>query len=92
MLDLDIVKIVSDCPSKYVDLILSQCFNVREIFIGMSTGICDDVIFKVMAENRLSKLEKLTIQNSKKITMQGIELLVVTQNISTLFKFFEIKI
>lgn len=76
MLDLDVVKIVSDCPSKYIHLILSQCYNVREIFIGMSTGICDEVIFKVMAENRLSRLEKLTIQNSKKITMQGIELLI----------------
>jgi hypothetical protein len=42
--------------------VLSQCLNVREIFIGMSTGISDDVLFKVLAENALSRLEILTIQ------------------------------
>lgn len=76
LLDLEVVKIVSHCPSKYVHFVLSLCFNVREIFFGMSTGISDDVIYKVLAENRLSKLEKLTIQNAKKLTMQGIEFLI----------------
>lgn len=65
LLDLDVIKIVSHCPSRYLNFVLGQCcFNVREIFIGMSTGISDDVVFKVLAENRLSKLEKLTIQGS----------------------------
>jgi hypothetical protein len=89
MLDLDIVKIVSDCPSHYVQLLLSQCFNVREIFIGMSTGISDDVLFKVISENRLSRLETLTIQNSKKLTMQGIELLLENCHRLKMIKYLE---
>ena len=76
LLDLDVVKIVSLCPSKFVQFVLSLCYNVREIFIGMSTGISDDVIGNVLVENRLSRLEKLTVQNSKNLTMQGIEFLL----------------
>merc|ERR1712020_708306 len=43
MLDLEIIRIVSEISENHLILLLSQCINVKEIFMGMSTSISDKV-------------------------------------------------
>jgi len=67
MIDLEIIKIVSQCSEQYLTFLLSQCLNVREIFLGMQTSISDRVWADVLAKNSLSHLEKITIQKCSKV-------------------------
>jgi len=76
MLDLEIIRIVSEISEAHLTLLLSQCINVREIFMGMSTEISDKVWSDVLAKNSLSRLETIEIQKCTKVTMHGIELLL----------------
>lgn len=76
MLELETIRIVSICPPSHLTFILSQCLNVKEIFLGMSTDISDQVFADVLANNRLEKLEEIAIQKCSKVTMQGVEMLL----------------
>ena len=67
MIDLEIIKIVSACSEQYLTFLLSQCLNVKEIFLGMQTSISDQVWADVLAKNSLSQLEKITIQKCSKV-------------------------
>ena len=55
MLELETIKIVSDCPDKFIEMLLGHCYNIKEIFIGMSTGISDEILFKV-SNNMLKQM------------------------------------
>ena len=70
------LKIVSSCSKFYLELILQQCLNVSEIFMGMNTALDDITIGKILEKNGLQHLKKLTIQGSKHVTMQGVETLL----------------
>jgi len=76
MLDLETVRLVSEVSEHHLILLLSQCINVKEIFMGMSTSISDRVWSEVLAKNSLSKLESIEIHKCTKVTMHGIELLL----------------
>lgn len=76
MLNLRTIKLVSRVSAKYLVLILSQCPNVREIFMGMNTEISDECLAEIMMRNPLADLEEITIQRSKHMTMDGINLLL----------------
>jgi len=47
MLDLEMLKIVSNCDGKYLSFMVGQCLNIKELSIGMNTGISDEVFMKV---------------------------------------------
>ncbi len=47
MLDLEMLKIVSNCDGKYLTFMISQCLNIKELSIGMNTGISDEIFMKV---------------------------------------------
>ena len=68
MLDLEIIRIVSEISEAHLTLLLSQCINVREIFMGMSTEISDKVWSDVLAKNSLSRLETIEIQKCTKVS------------------------
>ena len=67
MLDLEIIRIVTEISERYMVLILSQCINVKEIFMGMSTNVSDQVWSQVLAKNGLDKLESIKIQKCSKV-------------------------
>ena len=67
MLDLEIIRIVSEISENHLILLLSQCINVKEIFMGMSTSISDKVWSEVLAKNSLSRLETVEIQKCSKV-------------------------
>merc|ERR1712062_290505 len=76
LLDLELVRIHSVCSEYYLTFLLQQCFNVKEISLGMMTEISDKVWSDVLAKNSLAKLEKISCQKCTKVTMYGIELLL----------------
>merc|ERR1712156_248510 len=76
MLDLEIIRIVSEISENHLILLLSQCINVKEIFMGMSTSISDKTWSEVLVKTSLSRLETIEIQKCSKVTMHGIELLL----------------
>ena len=78
MLELEMVKIISHCSSDYIEFLLSQCLNVKQIYLGMNTGISDETIYKILANNCLAQLEVLSIQKAgKKMTMESVETLIM---------------
>ena len=46
-IDLEALKIVSNCDGKYLTFMIANCLNIKELSIGMHTGISDAVIMKV---------------------------------------------
>ena len=87
MLDLHTLKIVGECSEDLLTFILSFCLNVKYVSLGMSTKISDQVLQNVLVNNRLAKLETLSIQKSgQDLTMKGIELIM--ENCDNL-KFFK---
>ena len=78
MLDLHTITIVSDCSADLLTFILSFCLNVKHIALGMHTEISDNVLENVLQNNRLAKLETISIQKAdKNLTTNGIELLIL---------------
>ena len=57
LLDLEILKISSMCSERTLTFLLSQCINVKEIYMGMTTCISDQVWSDVFTKNSKSKLE-----------------------------------
>ncbi len=47
LLDLEALKIISNCDGKYLSFIISNCINLKELSLGMNNKISDDVIVKV---------------------------------------------
>ena len=79
MLEMDTIKIISNCSSDYVVFLLSNCLNVKHIYLGMSTGVKDETISKVMAKNSLVHLETLCVQKAgKQMTMASVETLIMS--------------
>ena len=95
LLDLEVIKIVSDCNEEYVSFILGAvmsshfkedtsidgicpvvelCLNVKEINIGMSTGITDETISSLLrGKNTMQHLETFQIQATDKVTMAAVK-------------------
>ena len=67
LLDLELVRIHSVCSEHYLTFLLQQCFNVKEISLGMMTEISDKVWSDVLAKNSLAKLEKISCQKCTKV-------------------------
>ena len=68
LLDLEILKISSMCSERTLTFLLSQCINVKEIYMGMTTCISDQVWSNVFTKNSLSCLERLKIQKCSKVS------------------------
>ena len=47
MLDLEALKIVSNCDGKYISFMVGNCLNLKDLSFGMNSGISDEVIMKV---------------------------------------------
>ena len=69
LLDLEILKISSMCSERTLTFLLSQCINVKEIYMGMTTCISDQVWSDVFTKNSLSRLERLKIQKCSKVSL-----------------------
>ena len=69
LLDLEILKISSMCSERTLTFLLSQCINVKEIYMGMTTCIISDQVWSdVFTKNSLSRLERLKIQKCSKVS------------------------
>ena len=54
--------------------VVELCLNVKEINIGMSTGITDETISSLLrGKNSMQHLEKFQIQSTDKVTMAAIK-------------------
>ena len=67
-LDLEELKISSNCSEKTLSFLLCQCINVKEIYMGMMTCVSDQVWSDVLAKNSLCYLEHLKILKSSKVS------------------------
>jgi hypothetical protein len=47
-IDLEALKIVSNCDGKYLTFMIANCINIKELSVGMHTGISDTVIMKAL--------------------------------------------
>ena len=68
LLDLEILKISSACSERTLTFLLYQCLNVKEIYMGMTTCVSDQVFSDVLTKNSLSRLERLKIQKCSKVS------------------------
>ena len=68
LLDLEILKISSACTERTLTFLLYQCLNVKEIYMGMTTCVSDQVFSDVLTKNSLSRLERLKIQKCSKVS------------------------
>ena len=68
LLDLEILKISSPCSERTLTFLLFQCLNVKEIYMGMTTCVSDQVFSDVLTKNSLSRLERLKIQKCSKVS------------------------
>jgi hypothetical protein len=67
MSNLEIIRIASQCSEQYLTFLLSQCLNIKEIMLGISTSISDKVWSDVLVTNGMRKLEKIHIQKCSKV-------------------------
>lgn len=72
LLDLEVVRIITVIPEKNLVFLLSQCINVKEIFMGMTTDISDGIWSQVLAKNSLQNLEKIKIQRCSDVNIHSI--------------------
>ena len=68
LLDLENLKISSACSERTLTFLLYQCLNVKEIYMGMTTCVSDQVFSDVLTKNSLSRLERLKIQKCSKVS------------------------
>ena len=68
LLDLENLKISSACTERTLTFLLYQCLNVKEIYMGMTTCVSDQVFSDVLTKNSLSRLERLKIQKCSKVS------------------------
>ncbi|XP_034230862.1 SCF E3 ubiquitin ligase complex F-box protein grrA-like isoform X1 [Thrips palmi] len=73
---LEKVTCIADCAQAHLEFLLSNCFNIRFIQLGSSTGIGDAIMAKVLAVNPMKKLEELRILYSDDLSMHTVALLM----------------
>lgn len=73
---LERITCIADCVQAHLEFLLSNCFNIRFIQLGSSTGIGDAIMAKVLAANPMKKLEELRILYSDDLSMQTVSLLM----------------
>jgi len=77
MLDLEMVKVITECNSEMLEFVLANCLNVKHISLGMNTGITDQTISNVLSRNSLAKLETFSVQKAGPcFTMASVEALI----------------
>ncbi|XP_014225866.1 uncharacterized protein LOC106651734 [Trichogramma pretiosum] len=75
-LRLERLKCVVDCAEAHLEFVLSHCLNVRFIHLGSSTGVGDATMRRVLAKNRMAKLEELKIIYGAELSMATVHLLL----------------
>ncbi|KAK7794643.1 hypothetical protein R5R35_004435 [Gryllus longicercus] len=73
---LERIVCLADCALLHLEFLLSNCFNIRFIQLGSSTGIGDETMAKVLLRNPMRKLEELRILYSDNLSMQTVQLLM----------------
>lgn len=73
---LERITCIADCAQAHLEFLLSNCFNIRFIQLGSSTGIGDAIMAKVLAANPMKKLEELRILYSDDLSMHTVSLLM----------------
>ncbi|KAK3922389.1 F-box/LRR-repeat protein 7 [Frankliniella fusca] len=73
---LERITCIADCAQAHLEFLLSNCFNIRFIQLGSSTGIGDAIMAKVLDVNPMKKLEELRILYSDDLSMRTVSLLM----------------
>ena len=77
MMMVEKLSLSTRCSTNFAVLVISQCLNVRHLYLGMDNGIGDATLLKILQKNALSKLETLSIRKcGEKMTMVGVNLLI----------------
>ena len=77
MMMVENLSLSTRCSTKFAVLVLTQCLNVKHIYLGMDNVICDTTLLEILQKNALSKLETLSIRKcGEKMTMVGVNLLI----------------
>ncbi|XP_066992297.1 uncharacterized protein [Anabrus simplex] len=74
--NLEHIMCIADCGDTHLEFLLSNCFNIKFIQLGSSTGIGDQTMAKVLLRNPMKYLEKLKILYSDNLSMQTVHLLM----------------
>lgn len=74
--NLEHLMCVADCALTHLEFLLSNCFNIKFIQLGSSTGIGDETMFKVFEKNSMKHLEVLRILYSDNLSMNCVRLLM----------------
>lgn len=73
---LERIMCVAECALLHLEFLLSNCFNIRFIQLGSSTGIGDVTMAKVLSKNPMKHLEELKILHSDNLSMKTVHLLM----------------
>ena len=73
---LERIMCVAECALVHLEFLLSNCFNIKFIQLGSSTGIGDTTMAKVLSKNPMKHLEELKILYSDNLSMKTVELLM----------------
>lgn len=86
---LERIKCVADCINIHLEFLLANCFNIKFIQLGSSTGISDLTMARILSENPMNKLEELKIVYSHDLSMNTVRLLM--QNCENLRRLSELE-
>ena len=76
LLELKSLAIVSECPQKYVILLLSSALNIENFKTGIHCPLTDQDVWKIFEKNKLQHLQSWNIPVSKLLTMQTLQMLL----------------
>ncbi|PSN57584.1 hypothetical protein C0J52_00532 [Blattella germanica] len=73
---LERIMCAAECALLHLEFLLSNCFNIKSIQLGSSTGIGDVTMANVLSKNPMKYLEELRILHSDNLSMKTVHLLM----------------
>jgi len=77
-LKLEELTISSICSRKNLVFLLTHTPNIVRLTLGSNTGVTDEILLQVLAENPMERLEFLNLQGGADLTYSSLELLTAT--------------
>lgn len=76
LLDLKILSMVSECPGRYIVMMLLACLNLEQFKAGIHCPLTDQDMENVLQKNKLEHLQTLNIPVSSQLTMLAVHLIL----------------
>jgi hypothetical protein len=77
MMMVENLSISTKCSENFLLLVLTNCSNVKHLYIGMDNGLGDTTLLEIFKTNSLSQLETISIAKcGEKMTMVGVNILI----------------